>query len=106
MNGHAFFGRVLTRVPDRKQGSALLDALTTVSATPGFAALQRPARVHPSPTSPRTTTEALPRPAGGLQAAQATALIALEGCCTGSPAPAQSRGPQSWSQAGYALTCC
>ncbi|MEV2226906.1 DsbA family protein [Nocardia vinacea] len=42
INGHAFFGPVLTRVPDRKQGAALLDALIAVAGTPGFAVLQRP----------------------------------------------------------------
>lgn len=42
IDGHGFFGPVLTRIPDVEKGAALLDALIIAARTPEFAALQRP----------------------------------------------------------------
>ncbi|OBE97606.1 hypothetical protein [Mycobacterium sp. 852002-10029_SCH5224772] len=39
---HAFFGPVLTALPDAEAGTALFDAVATLAATPQFAQLQRP----------------------------------------------------------------
>ena len=39
---HAFFGPVLTAVPDTAAAPALFDAVATLAATPQFAQLQRP----------------------------------------------------------------
>ncbi|CQD08166.1 putative dithiol-disulfide isomerase involved in polyketide biosynthesis [Mycobacterium europaeum] len=42
IDGHAFFGPVLTAVPDEKDSVALFDAIATLAAVPQFAQLQRP----------------------------------------------------------------
>ena len=42
IDGHAFFGPVLTAVPDEKDSVALFDAVATLAAVPQFAQLQRP----------------------------------------------------------------
>lgn len=39
---HAFFGPVLTALPDAQAAAALFDAVATLAATPQFAQLQRP----------------------------------------------------------------
>lgn len=44
----AFFGPVLTSLPDPDAGTALLDAVVTAASTPGFAVLQRPYQGPPS----------------------------------------------------------
>jgi hypothetical protein len=48
VNGRGFFGPVLTCVPNRDDGAALLDAVVTAASTPGFAVLQRPYQGPPS----------------------------------------------------------
>jgi 2-hydroxychromene-2-carboxylate isomerase len=42
VDGHAFFGPVLTAVPDAEDSVALFDAIATMGAVPQFAQLQRP----------------------------------------------------------------
>ncbi|WP_280428553.1 disulfide bond formation protein DsbA [Nocardia brasiliensis] len=42
IDGHGFNGPVLTETPTATHGRALLDAVLTAAATPGFAALHRP----------------------------------------------------------------
>ncbi|NNH69316.1 disulfide bond formation protein DsbA [Nocardia uniformis] len=42
IDGHGFFGPVLTRIPDPDNGAALLHAVIAAARTPGFAVLQRP----------------------------------------------------------------
>lgn len=42
IDSRGFFGPVLTEIPGPQHGLALLEALLTIAATPGFAALQRP----------------------------------------------------------------
>jgi 2-hydroxychromene-2-carboxylate isomerase len=42
VDGNAYFGPVLTRVPGPEEGVALLNAVLTVATSPGFAVLQRP----------------------------------------------------------------
>lgn len=42
VGGRGFFGPVLTDLPDRDAGVALLDAIVTAASTPEFAVLQRP----------------------------------------------------------------
>lgn len=42
IDGREFFGPVLTENPGPKQGPALLEAVTAMAKTPGFAVLQRP----------------------------------------------------------------
>jgi 2-hydroxychromene-2-carboxylate isomerase len=42
IDGHCFFGPVLTAIPDDHDGDQLFDALQTLSATSAFAQLQRP----------------------------------------------------------------
>ena len=42
IDGHAFFGPVLSAVPDEKDSVALFDAIATLAAVPQFAQLQRP----------------------------------------------------------------
>ncbi|TCP40775.1 hypothetical protein EV191_12825 [Tamaricihabitans halophyticus] len=42
IDGHAFFGPVLTELPTPAQGRALFDALSTVAAVPSFAEIRRP----------------------------------------------------------------
>ncbi|KKC05046.1 DsbA family protein [Mycobacterium nebraskense] len=42
IDGHAFFGPVLTAVPDPEASIALFEAVTTLAAVPQFAQLQRP----------------------------------------------------------------
>ncbi|MEZ0367127.1 disulfide bond formation protein DsbA [Mycobacterium sp. pUA109] len=48
VDGTGFFGPVLTEVPARDGGIALLDAVLTAVSTPGFAVLQRPYQGPPS----------------------------------------------------------
>lgn len=48
VDGTAFFGPVLTGVPARDAGIALLDAVVTAASTPEFAVLQRPYQGPPS----------------------------------------------------------
>jgi hypothetical protein len=48
IDGTGFFGPVLTSVPDRDDGAALLEAVITAASTPGFAALQRPYQGPPT----------------------------------------------------------
>jgi 2-hydroxychromene-2-carboxylate isomerase len=48
VDGTGFFGPVLTHLPDRDHGVALLDAVATAASTPGFAVLQRPYQGPPS----------------------------------------------------------
>lgn len=48
VDGTGFFGPVLTHLPDRDHGIALLDAVLTAASTPGFAVLQRPYQGPPS----------------------------------------------------------
>jgi 2-hydroxychromene-2-carboxylate isomerase len=48
VDGTAFFGPVLTDLPAREAGIALLDAVLTAASTPGFAVLQRPYQGPPS----------------------------------------------------------
>ncbi|GAB3366420.1 MULTISPECIES: mycothiol-dependent nitroreductase Rv2466c family protein [Amycolatopsis] len=48
IGGRAFFGPVLTELPAPAEGQALLDALRTASAVPGFAELRRPRRGAPA----------------------------------------------------------
>jgi 2-hydroxychromene-2-carboxylate isomerase len=45
IDGHTFFGPVLTSLPERAAGRALFDAVAVVAATPEFSQLQRP-RAH------------------------------------------------------------
>lgn len=42
IDGHAFFGPVLTAVPDPQASIAVFDAVATLAAVPQFAQLQRP----------------------------------------------------------------
>ncbi len=42
IDGHAFFGPVLTALPDPATGAALFDAVATLAAVPQFTQLQRP----------------------------------------------------------------
>jgi hypothetical protein len=42
IGGHAFFGPVLTALPDAETATALFDAVATLAAVPQFAQLQRP----------------------------------------------------------------
>ncbi|MGD1239777.1 DsbA family protein [Mycobacterium seoulense] len=42
IDGHAFFGPVLTALPDGADSIALFDAVATLAAVPQFAQLQRP----------------------------------------------------------------
>ncbi|WP_102419098.1 DsbA family protein [Mycobacterium sp. 4858] len=42
IDGHAFFGPVLTAVPDEGDSIAVFDAVATLAAVPQFAQLQRP----------------------------------------------------------------
>ncbi|ORW11399.1 DsbA family protein [Mycobacterium kyorinense] len=42
VDGHGFFGPVLTRIPSEQDGLRLLDAVLTAATVPGFAVLQRP----------------------------------------------------------------
>jgi 2-hydroxychromene-2-carboxylate isomerase len=42
IDGHAFFGPVLTALPDAETGTALFDAVATLAAVPQFTQLQRP----------------------------------------------------------------
>lgn len=48
VDGHAFFGPVLTQIPSQQDGLRLLNAVLTAADIPGFAALQRP--YHGPPT--------------------------------------------------------
>ncbi|BBY06853.1 mycothiol-dependent nitroreductase Rv2466c family protein [Mycobacterium noviomagense] len=48
VEGRGFFGPVLTALPTRDDGRALLDAVVTVASAPEFAALQRPHQGPPS----------------------------------------------------------
>jgi hypothetical protein len=48
VDGKGFFGPVLTGLPGREDGVALLDAVVTAASTPGFAVLQRPYQGPPS----------------------------------------------------------
>ncbi|BBY08249.1 mycothiol-dependent nitroreductase Rv2466c family protein [Mycobacterium noviomagense] len=48
VEGRGFFGPVLTALPARDDGMALLDAVVTVASAPEFAALQRPHKGPPS----------------------------------------------------------
>lgn len=48
IDGKGFFGPVLTGVPARDAGIALLDAVVTAASTPEFAVLQRPYQGPPS----------------------------------------------------------
>jgi 2-hydroxychromene-2-carboxylate isomerase len=48
VGGRGFFGPVLTALPARDAGIALLDALVTAASTPEFAVLQRPHQGPPS----------------------------------------------------------
>lgn len=48
VDGRGFFGPVLTALPDRDAGAALLDAIVTAALTPEFAVLQRPYKGPPS----------------------------------------------------------
>lgn len=48
VDGRAFFGPVLTALPDRDAGIALLDAVVTMASTPEFAVLTRPHQGPPS----------------------------------------------------------
>jgi hypothetical protein len=48
VDGHGFFGPVLTRIPGREDGIALLDAVLTAARTPAFAVLQRPYQGPPT----------------------------------------------------------
>jgi hypothetical protein len=45
IDGHAFFGPVLTAVPAAELTAALFDAVATLAATTPFAQLQRPRSV-------------------------------------------------------------
>lgn len=47
VNGRAFFGPVLTELPDPEDGHALLQALKTLAAEPAFAELYRPRTAPP-----------------------------------------------------------
>ncbi|OBK64277.1 hypothetical protein A5653_23305 [Mycobacterium colombiense] len=51
VDGRGFVGPVLTNVPPRYAGTALLDAVLTAAATPEFAVLQRPRKDMASPSS-------------------------------------------------------
>ncbi len=42
VDGRAFFGPVLTRIPDKEDGVRLLEAVLTAATIPEFAVLQRP----------------------------------------------------------------
>jgi 2-hydroxychromene-2-carboxylate isomerase len=42
IDGHVFFGPVLTALPDPATGAALFDAVATLAAVPQFTQLQRP----------------------------------------------------------------
>jgi hypothetical protein len=48
VDGRGFFGPVLTSLPARDAGIALLDAVVTAASMPGFAVLQRPYQGPPS----------------------------------------------------------
>lgn len=48
VDGKGFFGPVLTGLPGRDAGVALLDAVLTAASIPGFAVLQRPYQGPPS----------------------------------------------------------
>jgi hypothetical protein len=48
VDGRGFFGPVLTGLPARDAGIALLDAVVTAASMPGFAVLQRPYQGPPS----------------------------------------------------------
>ncbi|KMV16327.1 disulfide bond formation protein DsbA [Mycobacterium heckeshornense] len=48
VDGRGFFGPVLTALPARDAGIALLDAVVTAASTPEFAVLQRPHQGPPS----------------------------------------------------------
>lgn len=48
VDGKGFFGPVLTELPARDVGIALLDAVVAAASTPGFAVLQRPYQGPPS----------------------------------------------------------
>jgi hypothetical protein len=48
VDGRGFFGPVLTGLPARDAGIALLDAVLTAASMPGFAVLQRPYQGPPS----------------------------------------------------------
>jgi hypothetical protein len=48
VDGRGFFGPVLTALPARDAGIALLDAVLTATSMPGFAVLQRPYQGPPS----------------------------------------------------------
>jgi mycothiol-dependent nitroreductase-like protein len=48
VEGNGFFGPVLTELPGRDAGIALLDAVVAAASTPGFAVLQRPYQGPPS----------------------------------------------------------
>jgi hypothetical protein len=48
VDGMGFFGPVLTDLPTRDAGIALLDAVVTAASIPGFAVLQRPYQGPPS----------------------------------------------------------
>ncbi|MDV7136718.1 mycothiol-dependent nitroreductase Rv2466c family protein [Williamsia muralis] len=51
IDGHCFFGPVLTAIPDATEGDDLFDALLTLAGTRSFAQLQRPHQGHQhSPT--------------------------------------------------------
>lgn len=49
IDGHAFFGPVLTEIPTGARADELFDALATMAAEPGFAQFQRPRSGPPSP---------------------------------------------------------
>jgi hypothetical protein len=54
VDGKGFFGPVLTSLPGREDGVALLDAVVTAASTPGFAVLQRPYQGPPSMPGPQS----------------------------------------------------
>lgn len=54
VDGLGFFGPVLTDLPARDAGTALLDAVLTAASTPGFAVLQRPYQGPPSMTGAKS----------------------------------------------------
>ncbi|WP_279101948.1 DsbA family protein [Gordonia bronchialis] len=51
VNSRAFFGPVLTEIPDPAESVRLLDALTTVAATAAFAQIERPRSGPPTLTT-------------------------------------------------------
>lgn len=93
VNGRAFFGPVLTELPDPEDGHALLQALKTLAAEPAFAELYRPRSAPPIMCSPKTcrTCGKTTWSGCGMHVQQVKAMVPPKQWCEGHP-----RAERSW----------